>query len=273
MTKTRQPLDGPVWVRTYPVTFLHDVTEEAHDHAWHQLTFATRGHLEVITDEAHHLVPVDRAIWVPAGTRHAEVMRAPISMRSIYLSSRLSSRLRSRTRGAMADRVRTIAVTPLLRELILHISRLGALDRRKPEQARLAGVLLDQLAAAGDTGFALPLPRDPRGRAFADLILGAPGDDASIAALARKAGASLRTLERCFLVETGVAVGAWRRRVRLFHALRRLEAGASVTEVALEVGYANTSAFSHAFARQFGGSPRHHLGRAARRPNAVNATT
>jgi len=246
-----------VWIRTYPVTFLHDVTEPPHDHAWHQLTFATRGHLEVITDDARHIVPADRAVWVPAGTQHAEVMRAPISMRSIYIS-RLSfpaaASARDRVRPA-PDRVRTIAVTPLLRELLLHISRIGALDRRKPEQARLVGVLLDQLADARDVSLALPSPRDPRARRFAELVTREPGSDASITALARRAGASLRTIERCFLRETGVAVGDWRRRVRLFHALRLLEDGAAVTDVALDVGYASTSAFSQAFARQFGRSP------------------
>jgi AraC-like DNA-binding protein len=256
LAKTRQPLDGPVWVRTYPVTFLHDVTQTEHDHAWHQLTFAARGHLEVITDDARHIVPADRAVWVPAGTLHTEIMRAPISMRSIYISSRASRPPAALARAPRAaDRVRTIAVTPLLRELILHVSRIGALDRRRPEQARLVGVLLDQLAAAQDVSLALPSPRDPRARKFADLVTREPGDDASIAALARRAGASLRTIERCFLAETGVPVGEWRRRVRLFHAMRLLEAGASVTSVALDVGYASTSAFSHAFARQFGHSP------------------
>jgi AraC-like DNA-binding protein len=258
LSKTRQaPLDGPVWVRTYPVTFLHDVTEPAHDHAWHQLTFAARGHLEVITDRARHIVPADRAVWVPAGIVHSEVMRAPISMRSIYISRHASQRSPTgeRRAGPVPDRVRTIAVTPLLRELILHVSRLGALDRRKLEQARLVGVLLDQLAAARDVSLALPSPRDPRARRFAELVTRQPGDAASIAVLARKAGASLRTIERCFLRETGVAVGDWRRRVRLFHALQRLDDGASVTEVALDVGYASTSAFSQAFARQFGRSP------------------
>jgi AraC-like DNA-binding protein len=257
LLKTRQPLDGPVWVRTYPVTFLHDVTEPPHDHAWHQLTFAARGHLEVITDQARHIVPADRAVWVPAGTQHAEVMRAPISMRSIYIS-RLAmppARRPGAPTARPAPGVRTIAVTPLLRELILHVSRIGALDRRRPEQARLVGVLLDQLASARDVSLALPSPRDPRARRFAELVTREPGDDASIAALARRAGASLRTIERCFLRETGVAVGDWRRRVRLFHALRLLEEGASVTAAAIEVGYASASAFSQAFARQFGRSP------------------
>jgi AraC-like DNA-binding protein len=252
------PLDGPVWVRTYPVTFLHDVTEPAHDHGWHQLTFAARGHLEVITDRARHIGPADRAVWVPAGIVHSEVMRAPISMRSIYISRHASPPSRpagERPARAVPGEVRTIAVTPLLRELILHVSRLGALDRRKPEQARLVGVLLDQLAAARDVSLALPSPRDPRARRFAELVMRQPGDAASIAALARRAGASVRTIERCFLRETGVAAGDWRRRVRLFHALQRLDDGASVTEVALDVGYASTSAFSQAFARQFGRSP------------------
>jgi AraC-like DNA-binding protein len=247
------PLDGPVWVRTYPVTFLADVVEPPHDHAWHQLTFALRGHLELTADDARHLVPSDRAIWVPAGTRHAEVMRAPITMRSLYLSPRAY-----RARGAPpppASRVRTIEVSPLLRALIVHITQLGALDRRTPAHARLAGVLLDQRAAARDVALAVPMPRDPRARRVAERISRAPGEPTALADLARHAGASLRTIERGFRADTGLGAGAWRRRVRLFHALRLLEAGAPVTAVALDVGYATTSAFSHAFARQFGRPP------------------
>ena len=237
-----------MWVRTYPVTFLHDVTEEdRRDPAWHQLTFATRGQLEVITDDARRFVPPDRAVWVPAGVRHTNVMRAPISMRSIFVAAHVPD--------LGGDRLRTIAVSPLLRELILHITRLGALDRRHADQHRLAVVLFDLLAAAEDVPLELPTPRDPRARRFAELVTGAPGDERSIAALARAAGASLRTIERCFLTETGVPAGEWRRRVRLFHARRLLEAGGSVTDVAYEAGYASVSAFSQAFARRFGCSP------------------
>ena len=250
MTKKRQRApglpDGSVWIRTYPVTFLHDVTEARRDPRWHQLIYAARGHLEVITDDARRLVPADRAVWIPAGVAHTAVMRAPISMRSIFVAGGVTP----------GGGVRTIAVAPLLRELILHATRLGALDRAVPAQARLAGVLLDQLAAAEDIQLELPSPRDPRARRFAELVAAAPGDDRSIARLARKAGASLRTLERAFKAETGLSVGAWRRRVRLFRALELLAGGAPVTEVALDVGYANPSAFAHAFKRQFGHAPR-----------------
>lgn len=237
------------------MTFLHDQTQHRHDTAWHQLTFALRGHLEVITGGTRRLVPADRAVWVPAGTPHTAVMRAPISMRSLFVAA---------AAHASDARVRTIAVTPLLRELIVHITRLGALDRTVPAQSRLAGVLFDQLAAAEDIPLELPSPRDPRARRFAELVTRAPGDDVPIAKLARKAGASLRTLERCFLAETGLAVGEWRRRVRLFHALHLLESGTSVTDAAMEVGYESVSAFSQAFKRQFGRSPANRQGARAR---------
>jgi AraC-like DNA-binding protein len=256
LSKTRQQPDGSVWVRTYPVTFLHDVTQRDHDHEWHQLTFAARGHLEVITDAARYLVPSDRAVWVPAGTPHTEVMRAPVSMRSIYFAPA----------SVAPGTLRTIAVSPLLRALILHITRLGALDRKVPDQARLIGVLVDQVSAADDVALALPSPRDARARAFADLVTRAPDSSDPIAKLARKAGASVRTLERCFLAETGLPVGEWRRRVRLFHALRLLEGGAPVTEVALDVGYASTSAFSQAFKKMFGHTPRLTTARPSHRP-------
>jgi AraC-like DNA-binding protein len=247
LAKTRQLPDGPVWVRTYPVTFLHDASELDQRSAWHKLTYAVRGHLEVITDEARRIVPADRAVWIPAGTVHTQLMRAPISMRSIYLAPGATT--------LAPPTCRTIAVTPLLRELILHITRIGALDRRRPEQARLVGVLFDLLAAAQDIALELRSPRDRRARRFAELVAGDPGSAAPIAKLARKAGASLRTIERCFIAETGVSVGEWRRRMCLFHAVRLLEAGSSVTDVALEVGYASTSAFSAAFRREFGRSP------------------
>jgi AraC-like DNA-binding protein len=238
--------DGTVTVRTFPVTFLHDATQDRLDARWHQVTFAIRGHLEVITPDARRLVPADRAVWVPAGVAHTMVMRAPCSMRSLFIAA---------TAVAPSDRVRTLAVTPLLRELILHATRLGALDEARADQARLAGVIFDQLAAAEDVPLELPWPRDARARRFADRVTRDPSETASIAQLARRSGASLRTLERCFLTETGLAVGAWRRRVRLFHALHRLEAGTAVTEVAHDVGYATASAFGQAFSRQFGRPP------------------
>lgn len=238
-----------MWVRTYPVTFLHDHVVREHRHDWHQLSYAVTGHLEIETGDARRLVPADRAVWVPAGTTHTEYIRAPVSLRHLYLAPGAVPR------QLAAARCRTLRVSPLLRELILHITRLGALDRRRPAEARILAVVLDQLAAADEVSLELRTPRDPRARRLAELITEEPGDAAPIAALARRAGASLRTLERCFAAETGVPLGQWRRRHRLFHALRLLDGGASVTDAALAVGYGGPSAFAAAFRRELGTSP------------------
>jgi AraC-like DNA-binding protein len=242
LSKIRQP-DRSVLVRTFPVTFLHDVTQTRCDPAWHVLIYSLRGHLEVVTGDVSRLVPADRAVWIPAGTTYTSIMRAPIAMRSLFVAAAHAPR---------ATTIRTIGVAPLLRELILHITRLGAIDR---SGIALATVLTDLVALAPDITFDLPLPRDPRARRFANLVAAAPGDPRSLPALARAAGASVRTLERCFLAETALSIGAWRRRVRLFHALHLLEGGAPVTAVALDVGYSSASAFACAFARQFGHPP------------------
>lgn len=239
--------DGSVWVRTHPLTMLHDRTLATHTHEWDQLTYAAAGVLRVSTAEARWVVPPHRAVWVPAGVAHAEQMFAPVSVRTLYLAPNIARAL-PRTCG-------TLNISGLLRELILHVSRLGALDRRTPVHARLIGVLLDQLTRVADVPLQLPLPRDARALRFASLVQDAPGGAATVAALSRKAGASRRTIERLFVQETGMTVAEWRRRLRLLHAVRLLAEGEPVTSVSLEVGYSSVSAFIAVFKRAFGATP------------------
>jgi len=44
--------DGSVWVRTHPITLLHDQTLATHTHDWDQLTYAASGVLRVATADA-----------------------------------------------------------------------------------------------------------------------------------------------------------------------------------------------------------------------------
>src|SRR5262249_11398243 len=148
-----------------------------------------------------------------------------------------------------------INIPSLLRELILRISRIGVLDRRKPTEAHLISVLLDELVSVSDVPLQLPMPRDPRARRLATALQAQPRDEGSVAALAEDAGASRRTMERLFLAETKMTVGEWRRRLRLLHGVRLLAGGESVTNAALDAGYASTSAFIAAFKRTFGVTP------------------
>ena len=241
--------DGSVWVRTLPLTLLHDHTLPTHTHDWDQLTYATAGALRVSTADASWIVPPHRAVWVPAGIAHAEQMFAPVSVRTLYLAPGIAR--------ALPRECGTLNVSSLLRELILHVSRLGALDRRTPSQARIIGLLLDQLTDVSEVPLQLPLPRDARALRFASLLQAAPASGATVAALARKAGASRRTIERLFVRETRMTVAEWRRRLRLLHAVRLLAAGEPVTAVALEIGYSSVSAFIAVFKKAFGSTPGH----------------
>ena len=239
--------DGSVWVRTYPLTLHFDHTLPAHTHDWDQLTYAAAGVLRVSTQANSWTVPTHRAVWVPAGIAHAEQMFAPVSVRTLYLAPR--------TAKTLPRECCTLNVSRLLRELILHVSRIGALDRRTPSHARLIAVLLDQMTEVSEVPLQLPLPRDARALRLASALQARPGDTTGIVALARRAGASRRTIERLFLNETGMTAAEWRRRLRLLHAIRLLAEGVPVTTVSMEIGYSSVSAFIAVFKETFGTTP------------------
>jgi AraC-like DNA-binding protein len=115
--------------------------------------------------------------------------------------------------------------------------------------------MLDQLRVLPALPLELPMPRDPRALRVATHIRDNPGDRATLAALAKAAGASLRTLERMFLAETRMTLGRWGRQARLLLGVRMLAGGESVTATALEVGYDSTSAFIEAFTSVLGTTP------------------
>lgn len=59
----------------------------------------------------------------------------------------------------------------------------------------------------------------------------------------RAAGLTERNAQRLFHRELGTTFGQWRRQLRLLLTLERLAYGESVTNVALDVGYSDVSAF------------------------------
>lgn len=234
-------------VRGLAVTYRDGHVLDRHTHPWAQLVYAASGTMRVSTPAAAWLVPPTRAIWLPGGTPHEILMRGTVAMRTLYLAPA--------DEDARLATCRAIEVAPLLRELILHIVRIGMLDVDNPGHARMEGLLVDLLAAGETAPLELPLPADARARGFAERLLAEPGSEASLAELARGAGASLRTLQRLFLAETGLSLDAWRGRARMQQAVVSLSNGAPVTEAALDAGYQSASAFIAAFKRTFGSTP------------------
>jgi len=251
LSKTRQSASAVI--RSLAATYSPGHVIPAHSHDWHQLLYASEGVMTIHTSRGSWVVPPHRAAWIPANIQHSVEMSGPVSMRTIYLEPRLSKSL---PRDCC-----TVNVPPLLRELVLEAVRRESLDRTVPAEARLVGVMLDQIEALPAAPLQLPMPRDPRAVRVAVLLKEDPAEGRPLAQLARKAGASARTIERLFRSETGMAFSKWRQRLRLLHALRLLASGEPVINVALEAGYASTSAFVAMFRRELGTTPsRYHSG-------------
>lgn len=225
----------------------HLVGLHAHDAA--QLVFARRGVMRVTAAEGFWVVPPARALWVPGRTPHSIQCRTAVAMRTVYLPRGIDM--------PFAGRCAVIAVTPLLREVVLRLVEgpVGTSAR-----GHLVALLLGELRAGTEVPLSLAEPRDPRLRHVTEALAADPADGRSLDGWADAAGMARRSFARRFLAETGLSFGAWRRRLRMLGAIERLAAGESVTTVALDAGYDSVSAFIHAFRRTMGVTPGAYFG-------------
>jgi AraC-like DNA-binding protein len=246
-------------VRSLATNYASGYRIEPHQHAWHQLLFASSGAMTVSTSRSSWMIPTGRAVFIPARSVHAIRMWGMVEMRTLYLSPPLT-RFGDATQESEC---RVIEVAPLLRELILRaVERIG-LDSRVAHDARVIGLLEDEvkaaMAAATDPPLALPMPTDEQALALAQHVLAQPPDvdtiGESVEELARRHGLARRTLERRFREETGMSFGMWRQKARLLDSIRLLAEGKSVTDAALDSGYSSVSAFIAAFKSTFGYTP------------------
>lgn len=229
------------------VTFTSGYVWRARGSDWGQLVYAVRGMITVRTPVGLWVVPPGQALWLPPGTRNDLELAGSVSLRGLYFKAAVQRR--------MPRECRMVSVSPLLREVMRQVIRLKSLDRTIPSQRHLLAVLLDQLELLPLAPVDLPMPVDSRALAAARALRESPGGSATLGQLARQSSASLRTLERLFVEETGLTLGAWRQRARLLRGMELMAEGASVTRAGLEAGYEGTSAFIAAFRRAFGTTP------------------
>jgi AraC-like DNA-binding protein len=234
--------------RTYSAVLGSGFNLHEHTHPWRQLLYATSGAMTVTAGASTWLVTPGKAVFIPAECRHAIRIWGEVAMQSLYFPPDLPS-------PALTAECRVLSVTPLLRELIVRVISMAALDSRDPAHTRLLAVLLDEMRDAPDTPLLLPMPADPRAAAIANAVLADPAASHDLDVIARRHGAGRRTAERLFRGETGLSFGLWRQKARLLSAARLLAERRSVTEAALDSGYNSVSAFIAAFKSAFGCTP------------------
>jgi AraC-like DNA-binding protein len=209
--------------------------------------------MRVSTDEGVWVVPPQRALWMPAGVTHSIVMLSDTTMRTLYV--------RADATGAMPAACRVLAMSPLLRELIVRATELPLQYDEHGPAGHVVALILSELQSLQSLALQLPMPRDARLRGLCQALLASPGDARPIEAWAVTINASARTLARRFQRETGLSFGAWRQQARVLEAMGRLGGGEQVTHVALDLGYESVSAFSAMFHRATGVPPSQFRGR------------
>jgi AraC-like DNA-binding protein/quercetin dioxygenase-like cupin family protein len=232
-------------------SYAKGVRLHTHMHREAQLVYAARGTMQVTTPKGRWLVPPDRAVWVPALSEHAIDVLADIQMRTLYFD--LAWLKRERRSASLAQEF-VVRVSPLLHQAIVALFD----DHNTPERtALLIKLAMLELHRAEDSTTFIPLPREPRCRRAADIVLSDPTGTHEIETLAREVGTSARTLSRLFSSETELSFKSWCQRARIAAAIERLStnAGVSVKQLAADLGYASVPAFSHAFRQVTGKTP------------------
>lgn len=247
---------GAAPITTYRADFTAGSSLPPHRHQRGQLIYAAHGIMTVTTGEAAWMVPPTQALWMPPEMAHAIRMNGKVAMRTLYLSREAGR--------AMPESPTVLLVSPLLRELIRRltapprgVASTAGEDRDAEDSARahVTALALAELRQLPSLKLRLPMPKDPRLLRLCGVLLERPGEKRTLAALARASGGSARNVARLFQEELGMSFTAWRRQARLMEALLRLDGGAPVTQVALDLGYATPSAFGFMFRRALGVTP------------------
>jgi AraC-like DNA-binding protein len=225
-----------------------------HTHRRAQLAYVSDGVLTVRTEQGLWVVPPQRAVWVLPGVRHNASSAGPYSLCTLYIEPKLVK---------LPPRCSVVTIEPLVRELLVAAGRFGHRYQKGSAEARLIRVVLDRLPTLPITSLSLPEPSDQRLRRITRVLQAQPSDARPLPQLSRACGMSYRTVERLFHRELGLTFREWRRHLRLLTALERLAAGESVTNVAMDVGYADVSAFIAMFKSALGLTPGQYF-----RPNA-----
>jgi AraC-like DNA-binding protein len=221
-----------------------------HSHRRHQLLYSMRGTARLESEHAEFLLPPQRAAWIPAGVTHATHVGSADTV-SLFFDRSFGS--------VELDRLQVFDVTPLLREMVLYSRRWPPSHTRRDSAAHhyfraLLVVIRD--VTRRPRAYELPRGRTEhlrRAMRWVERHL----ESASLEGAARASGTTQRTLRRRFLDETGLIFRDYLAMARLHRAIDLLSSPSrSLLEVALEVGFQSQSAFTQAFRRGTGQTPR-----------------
>lgn len=228
-----------------------DWENQRHQHRKAQLIYSIRGVLTCEMDEGVWIVPPQCAVWIPGDLPHSARGAGQTECYCLFVEPDAAP--------GLPKVCCTVAVSPLLRELLLKAADFPEQYALGGKEERLIATLLDQLVEAPVEDLHLPMPRDAKLRRLAELLLIDPTDKTTKAVWATRVGMSERSMSRLLQNEVGMGFGRWRRQLHVILALQRLAQGESVQTVALDLGYGSASGFVTMFRKAMGKPPGRYL--------------
>lgn len=222
-----------------------------HEHRRAQFLYGATGVMVVDTADGTWTVPPERAVLIPAATRH-RVRMLSVSTRSLYVEPDAVP--------WWPARCTVVDVPPLLRELLATAVGFTADYDLSGRDGTVATLLLHEIAARTPLPFHVAIPASADLAALCRAYLAAPDAGVTNAMWAARTALSERAFTRRFRAETGDSPAVWRARARLLAAVPLLRT-APVGEVSGRLGYASPAAFTAAFTRVFGTPPSRFSGR------------
>lgn len=229
------------------IDYPSDAATGLHAHPRCQLLYAIEGVMVVRSASGTWVVPPNRAVWLVAGLEHEVRMSGAVKIRTLFVDPQAAPHLPQLSC--------VVAVSPLLRELIVAAMRVPLDYEPDTRDERLMRLLLDELVAVSVLPLHLPMPQDRRLRRLCEALLARPDDVSTAEHWAQELKVTPKTVHRLFSRETGLTFGQWRQQARLLFALERLAHGERIIDVALDSGYASQSAFAAMFRKHFGMPP------------------
>ncbi|XVN19565.1 helix-turn-helix transcriptional regulator [Pseudomonas corrugata] len=226
----------------------NDTEFPVHTHRKGQLVVAYHGGIVCTVEDGVWMVPSGFGVWIPGGIAHSNRVTANGKIGYLFVEPG----------AALPEKCCTLVLSPLVLELILHLSA-QAQDYPPASVTRVASVLLEQLALAPSEQLYLPLPAATQLRFIARGLAQDPSNRCTMAQWARQVAMSERSLARLVKSETGLTFGQWRKQWQIIVALQSLAEGESVQRTAEALGYESVSSFISMFRKTLGSSPARYI--------------
>jgi len=228
----------------------HDEALAMHAHAQGQLVMVLHGAMTCEVPGALWMAPVHGGLWIPGNVPHENRLTADADVCFLFVASDAAD---------MPRDCCAMGISPLLRELILHLATPPGDDVPDGEIGRLHAVVLDQLVRMHAEPMHLPVSDEPRLRRLVAELMADPADRSTATQWASRLAMSERTFGRLVRRETGMSFGRWRQRLQLIVALQWLSSGQSVQQVAVDLGYDSVGSFIAMFKKAMGKPPARYL--------------